>query len=343
MAASAFFDRVLETTTTTGTGTLTLAGAVTGYQTFASVGNGNTTPMAVWEVDANGNPSGAWEVANTCTYTAAGTTLTRGTFLASSTGSAINFGAGTKRVAQSLPAAILQGLVYGSQTAISGLELQWVSTTAVDITTGSAYVQSVEKIVQVPATISLTGLSLGNSAWGYVYLIDATTAECNTTAPAAPYAGNARSKTGDTSRRFLGTVRTDSSGNIYQFRHVTTTGLIRYLAQALDAAPFRILSNGSATTATAVSAAAVIPPQSRTGLFWLQRVTTVASAAVFASNEYTVSSTAFELQAPTSLSASLVMAITGFCGVDTSQQINYLNISASSGTYAGVLGYILER
>ena len=38
-------DRVKETTTT-GTGTYTLAGAVTGFEAFSSVGNGNTTYYA---------------------------------------------------------------------------------------------------------------------------------------------------------------------------------------------------------------------------------------------------------------------------------------------------------
>jgi hypothetical protein len=41
-------DRVKETTTTTGTGTFTLAGAVTGFETFGTgVGNSNTTYYAV--------------------------------------------------------------------------------------------------------------------------------------------------------------------------------------------------------------------------------------------------------------------------------------------------------
>jgi hypothetical protein len=41
-------DRVQETTSTTGTGTLTLSGAVSGYQTFSSaIGNTNTTYYSI--------------------------------------------------------------------------------------------------------------------------------------------------------------------------------------------------------------------------------------------------------------------------------------------------------
>lgn len=92
-------DRVLETTTTTGTGTLTLAGAVTGYQTFAAVGDGNTCYYCVYAVDAFGNPSGVWEV-GLGTYTASGTTLARTTVYANSSGTqvALDLAAGTKRV-----------------------------------------------------------------------------------------------------------------------------------------------------------------------------------------------------------------------------------------------------
>ena len=38
-------DRIQETTTTTGTGTLTLNGAVTGFQSFSGIGDGNTTHL----------------------------------------------------------------------------------------------------------------------------------------------------------------------------------------------------------------------------------------------------------------------------------------------------------
>jgi len=79
-------DRVKESSTTSGTGTLTLAGAVTGFQAFsAALSNGDTTYYAIAE-----SSSGAWEV-GLGTYTASGTTLARTTVLSSSnSGSAIN-------------------------------------------------------------------------------------------------------------------------------------------------------------------------------------------------------------------------------------------------------------
>jgi len=90
-------DRVQETTTTTGTGTLTLGGAVAGYQSFAAIGNGNTTYYAITD-------GTNWEV-GIGTYTLSGTTLARTTVLASSnSGSAVSFGAGTKQVFGTLPA-----------------------------------------------------------------------------------------------------------------------------------------------------------------------------------------------------------------------------------------------
>lgn len=89
-------DRVLETSTTTGTGALTLAGALTGFRTFASVlAASDTCWYAMWEVDANGNASGGYE-AGLGTFS---TTLTRTTVLQSSNaGAAVNWAAGTRYV-----------------------------------------------------------------------------------------------------------------------------------------------------------------------------------------------------------------------------------------------------
>lgn len=92
-------DRVKETTTTTGTGTVTLLGASTGYQSFAAIGNTNTTYYTI-----AGQTTSEWEV-GIGTYTLSGTTLARTTVLASSNaGSAVNFSAGTKDVFVTYPA-----------------------------------------------------------------------------------------------------------------------------------------------------------------------------------------------------------------------------------------------
>jgi hypothetical protein len=87
-------DRVRQTSTTTGSGTFTLDGSVTGFQSFAAIGNGNTTYYTI-TIDSQ------WEV-GIGTYSAG--TLTRDTVISSSTGSKIVFGAGTKDVFVSYPA-----------------------------------------------------------------------------------------------------------------------------------------------------------------------------------------------------------------------------------------------
>jgi len=68
-------DRVKETTTTTGTGTLTLAGAFSGFDSFAEIGDGNTTYYSCTD--------GTDFEVGIGTYTASGTTLSRDTILES--------------------------------------------------------------------------------------------------------------------------------------------------------------------------------------------------------------------------------------------------------------------
>ena len=90
-------DRVQETTTTTGTGTITLAGAVTGFQSFSVIGNANTTYYTI--------AAGSEFEVGIGTYTSSGTLLSRDTILESSNGgSAVNFSAGTKNVFVTYPA-----------------------------------------------------------------------------------------------------------------------------------------------------------------------------------------------------------------------------------------------
>lgn len=70
-------DRVQEAATPNTTVSFTLTGAVSGFQSFSTIGNGNTTYYTA--VDINGN----WE-AGVGTYSSSGPTLTRTTVLSSS-------------------------------------------------------------------------------------------------------------------------------------------------------------------------------------------------------------------------------------------------------------------
>ena len=93
-------DRVQETSVTAGTGTLTLDGAVLGYQSFAAIGNANSTYYAISDPI-----TGDWE-AGIGTYTLSGTTLSRTTVLSSSNGgSLVSFTTNSKSVFVTYPSS----------------------------------------------------------------------------------------------------------------------------------------------------------------------------------------------------------------------------------------------
>ena len=109
-------DRVKETSTTTGTGAFTLAGAVTGFETFsAGIGGDNTTYYCIFLTG-----TAEFEV-GFGTLNSGASTLTR-TYIISSSNSdaAVNFSAGTKEVFCTVPGAKI-GLPnpeeYGSSSA----------------------------------------------------------------------------------------------------------------------------------------------------------------------------------------------------------------------------------
>lgn len=115
-------DRVKVVSTTAGTGTLTLGSAVTGFQSFSVIGNGNTTYYTITD------DAGNWEV-GIGTYTASGTTLSRDTILESSNGgSVVDFPSGNKTVFVTYPAersvmtdgTTIQGSVSGNAVNVTG-------------------------------------------------------------------------------------------------------------------------------------------------------------------------------------------------------------------------------
>ncbi len=153
-------DRVKETSTTTGTGTLTLAGAVQGFETFSSaIGNGNTTYYAIV------NSNGEFEVGLGTVSAAA---LARTTVISSSNSdAAVNLSAGTKDVFVTLPASKAVVLdASGNIVANNGSNLTALNAT--QLTSGTV------PDARFPATLpalngsALTALNASNLGSGTV-------------------------------------------------------------------------------------------------------------------------------------------------------------------------------
>lgn len=97
-------DRVKVRSKSTGTGTLTLESTVIGFQSFETIGNGNTTYYGITDV------SGNWEI-GIGTYTSTGTTLSRDTVISSSNNNlAVDFPEGGKTVFCTFPSTVLESL-----------------------------------------------------------------------------------------------------------------------------------------------------------------------------------------------------------------------------------------
>jgi Chaperone of endosialidase len=169
-------DRVRETTTTTGTGAVTLAGAYTSFQSFASaIGNGNNTYYTI------ASPTtGDWEV-GIGTYTSGTNTLSRDTVLASSnSGSLVNLGAGSKDVFVTQPAErslLVQnggsGLFSGN-SAFTANGVVYASSTSA-LTTGSALTFDGSKLLVSSSGEQLKLLSSGDftsTGTGYIRWYD---------------------------------------------------------------------------------------------------------------------------------------------------------------------------
>jgi hypothetical protein len=130
-------DRVKETSTTEGTGAFTLAGASTGFQSFAVIGNGNQTYYTIAEQGGSN-----WEV-GIGTYNSSGTTLTRNVVLSSTNaGSLVAFGPGTKDVFVTYPA---ERAVYGDTASV--IQYSAIDADSIDV----------NSLLTVTGTVSVTG------------------------------------------------------------------------------------------------------------------------------------------------------------------------------------------
>jgi hypothetical protein len=145
-------DRVQETSTTTGTGTITLAGAVSGFQSFSAIGNGNTTYYSITD-------GTNWEV-GVGTYTSSGTTLSRDTVLESSNSdNLVNFGAGSKFVFCTYPAD--KSVYADASNKVSGYAIENSTIGATTATTGKFTSVTTPSVTATTTDLTLSAISTG--------------------------------------------------------------------------------------------------------------------------------------------------------------------------------------
>ena len=153
-------DRVKETSTTTGTGTITLAGAVAGFQAFSAIGNGNVTYFAI--VD---NATGAWEV-NYGTYSTSGTTLTRNNppLSSSNAGALVNFAANPKDVFCTYPSEKAIYEEVSGNVLVDGGPITVIGTGVTTYSTFSAALGELYGNINSFAQLYAQNLNSGSSA-----------------------------------------------------------------------------------------------------------------------------------------------------------------------------------
>lgn len=133
-----------------GTGAFTLNAALSGFRSFATAYGADAT------LDYLAKEGTAWEVAHSATYTHSGTTLSRGTLVASSTGAAVSFTSAAE--------------VYVTASAHRGNQWQQAP---------------LEHVTGTDADTTM--------AVGYMYVVDMSawaTADCTYTLPAAAAVGD---------------------------------------------------------------------------------------------------------------------------------------------------------
>lgn len=233
------------------------------------------------------------------------------------------------------------GVLNISAGHIDGLTLVWNSANSISVTPGAAYIASLGDKLNVAATITKASLVLSATTWYHVYLYSnagAADIEIVTTAPSAKVFGNARTKTGDTSRRYIGSIRTVGANTILRF--VQSCGRVSFLADALTA-PLQVLSNGVATTSTSVSFSATAPvTATHSSINIINLATNAVTLIVAPSDPGVPASTTF---GTFYLGKDQLAAAEFPIGSALSLLYVYATAPGASGAYIRATGYLFER
>lgn len=301
------------------TGTVTLTPADVGAATSAQGAKADTAVQ----------PGSLATVATTGSYNSLTGLPTLGTAASQSASSFATAAQGAKADTALQPSIL-------PPTFIMGLLLYRSTTTTIGVTAGSCYVPGSSTVVHLAANTTLTPTLAASTLYhmyGYVSS-GALAIEVSTTAPTS-YAGTAKIKTGDNTRRYLGSFATDSTAAIVQFT-MEASGLVQIRSTIQQ---YLVVSNGNATAATTFSCAAFAPIGTETVL--LSTTNGDASvAAVFGTNDMDGGLTSNNwsgLLNPNS-------AVVGSYPCNASQACQYMYRSTPTGTVnVRLIGYYLKR
>lgn len=144
---------------------------------------------------------------------------------------------------------------------IDGLIPTWNSSSSITFSPGAAFIPSTGKNLRLSAPITISGIGgLNPDVFYFAYLYEnagVAAIELSPTVYSAPYFGRARTKAGDSSRRFICALRTGAGGTLYGFQ-LSASNMIFYTTNT-SITPFRRLSGGTAAAYTAVGLGPVVP------------------------------------------------------------------------------------
>lgn len=252
-----FAERVRETTSTTGTGTYSLSGAVPGFQTFvAGIGTGHSCYYMVTD-------NTDWEVGRGTVTDANPDTLSRDSILDSSnSGSAVNWGSGSKKVILTKPSPYASGdLVFlAEQTASGGSTLDF--TSGIDDTFSTYEVHYGDYYPNASGSfLSLRFSDNGGSTWdtgtNYSYLLFHTNF---VDAPSQSFSSAAADRLWIARTSPNGSPTGNSSNGVIQFWNLRSTAQwksvqIRALSymQTAGTVPYNMLAGGVWKSTNAVN------------------------------------------------------------------------------------------
>lgn len=232
----------------------------------------------------------------------------------------------------------LDGLLYGLQLSVAS------DGKTVSASNGVAFLPGGVRIyTETSLTVVVSGIT---SAWAHFYLglvSGVATLEASATVPSAFYQNTARTKTGDASKRYIGSIYFPSSGVCAPFLHsnfgMQGNRVDFLMPNGIANTAAAILNLGVSQTPVTVSCSTVCPPTTR--LMRVQVINTAGLPAYIGNSDIgTPSATSYLRMVLPNNSDQ------GDFTLDANQQLNYVygaGITLGGSLAIRAVGFIFDR